>query len=192
MVVTKPMPSMPIFLWSDPDFTRYRESYFDTFPGIWRHGDWIELTKHFGVIIYGRSDATLNRDGVRIGTSEIYRAVDKIEEVRDSLIICLERPGGKFYMPLFVILKEGLVLDDSIKQKINKMLRHEYSPRHVPDVIIAVKDIPYTISGKKTETPVKKILMGRDPSKVISMGSLRNPESLQFFIQHYQDIQSSK
>lgn len=190
MVITRPMPSMPVFLWNDPENHKYRESYFEMFPGIWRHGDWIELTERLGVVIYGRSDATLNRDGVRIGTSEIYRAVEKVPEVKDSLIVCVERPGGKFYMPLFVMLQPGYTLTDELKKKINALLRSEYSPRHVPDVILTVADIPYTISGKKTETPVKKILLGRDPSKVVSLGSLRNPESLQFFIQHYESLGS--
>ena len=147
-----------------------KESYFQNFPNVWRHGDWIKITEHHGVIIYGRSDATLNRGGVRIGTSEIYRAIDKIEEVKDSLIICIEEKDGSFWMPLFVVMKEGKILTDEIKQKINRTLRTDYSPRHVPDEIIAVTDIPYTISGKKTETPVKKILMGKDPYKVISAG----------------------
>ena len=185
MVITKPMPSMPVYLWNDKDFLKYEDSYFSTYPGVWRHGDWIEITEHDGVVIYGRSDATLNRGGVRIGTSEVYRAVDKVKEVQDSMIICLERPGGKFYMPLFVVLKPGHGLDETLKKKINTVLRDDYSPRHVPDDIIAVPDIPYTISGKKTETPVKKILMGKDPGKVINTGALRNPESMNFFMNFY-------
>jgi len=180
MVITKPMPSMPVYLWNDKDFSKYEDSYFSTYPGIWRHGDWIEVTSHEGVVIYGRSDATLNRGGVRIGTSEVYRAVDKVTEVQDSMIICIESEGGKFYMPLFVILKEGQKLSEALKKKINSV-----SPRHVPDDIIEVTDIPYTISGKKTETPVKKILMGKDPAKVINTGALRNPESMNFFVNFY-------
>jgi acetoacetyl-CoA synthetase len=182
MVILSPMPSMPIYFWNDPEKKRYRESYFETFPNVWRHGDWIKITEHQGVIIYGRSDATLNRGGVRIGTSEIYRAVDKVIEIKDSLIICIEEKNGSFWMPLFVIMKEGFMLTDVIKHKINTVLRREYSPRHVPDEIISVSDIPYTISGKKTETPVKKIFMGTDPAKVISSGSLKNPSSMDFFI----------
>jgi acetoacetyl-CoA synthetase len=182
MVIESPMPSMPIYFWSDPDFKRYKESYFETFPNVWRHGDWIKITPHQGIIIYGRSDATLNRGGVRIGTSEIYRAVDKITEVKDSLIICLEQKGGMFWMPLFVVMKDGQLLTDEIKQRISKTLRHDYSPRHVPDEIIEVADIPYTISGKKTETPVKKVLMGNDPVKVLNTGTLRNPSSMDAFI----------
>jgi acetoacetyl-CoA synthetase len=182
MVITAPMPSMPIYFWNDSNFTRYKESYFETFPGIWRHGDWIMITEREGIVIYGRSDATLNRGGIRIGTSEIYRAVDKIQEVKDSMIICIEKKGGEFWMPLFVVLKDQTTLTDELKKKINTTIRNEYSPRHVPDEIIIAPDIPYTISGKKTETPVKKILMGKDPKKVINAGALRNPESLNFFV----------
>ena len=182
MVITKSMPSMPVYFWNDPEFKRYRESYFEMFPGIWRHGDWIKITENKGIVIYGRSDATLNRGGVRIGTSEIYRAVDKVIEVKDSLIICIEKKGGNFWMPLFVVMHDGMHLTEEIKSKINNTLRKEYSPRHVPDHIIQVPDIPYTISGKKTETPVKKILMGKNPEEVVNAGSLRNPDSLKFFI----------
>lgn len=183
MVITEPMPSMPVYFWNDPDFVRYTESYFEMYPGIWRHGDWIQVTPRNGIIIYGRSDATLNRGGIRIGTSEIYRAVDQVKEVKDSLIICIEKEGGEFWMPLFVLMREGETLTDVIKKKINTTIRGAYSPRHVPDEIIAVPDIPYTISGKKTETPVKKILMGKDPEKVVNAGSLRNPESMAFFVE---------
>jgi acetoacetyl-CoA synthetase len=188
MVITQPMPSMPVFFWNDPDFARYTESYFEMYPGIWRHGDWIQITPRQGVIIYGRSDATLNRGGIRIGTSEIYRAVDQVKEVKDSMIICIEKEGGEFWMPLFVLMQEGIALDDDLKKKINTTIRYAYSPRHVPDVIIAVPDIPYTISGKKTETPVKKILMGKDPKKVVNAGSLRNPDAMDFFIQYQNQL----
>ncbi|HZB13120.1 MAG TPA: acetoacetate--CoA ligase, partial [Chryseolinea sp.] len=181
MVILNPMPSMPIYFWNDPELKKYQESYFQTFPKVWRHGDWIKITERQGVVIYGRSDATLNRAGVRIGTSEIYRTLDKISEVKDSLIICIEKSDGSFWMPLFVMMNEGKILTEEIKRKINQTLRTDYSPRHVPDEIITVKDIPYTISGKKTESPVKKILMGKDPNKVISAGSLRNPESMSEF-----------
>ena len=182
MVITKPMPSMPITFWNDPQFTRYKESYFEMFPGVWRHGDWAKITKHHGVIIYGRSDATLNRGGVRIGTSEIYRTVDKIKEVKDSLIVCLEKSGGAFWMPLFVVLQTGEGLTEDLKAKIKTAIRNDYSPRHVPDEIIEVPDIPYTLSGKKTETPVKKVLMGKDPNEAVNTGALRNPSSMDFFL----------
>ena len=182
MVILNPMPSMPIYFWNDAEYKKYNESYFQTYPNVWRHGDWIKITDHYGVIIYGRSDATLNRAGVRIGTSEIYRALDKIEEVKDSLIICIEEKDGSFWMPLFVLMNDARMLTEEVKQKINRRLRADYSPRHVPDEIIAVKDIPYTISGKKTEAPVKKVLMGKDPLKVISAGSLRNPDAMHEFV----------
>jgi acetoacetyl-CoA synthetase len=185
MVITHPMPSMPVFFWNDPDFKRYHESYFEIFPKVWRHGDWIEVTEHQGIIIYGRSDATLNRGGVRIGTSEIYRAVDKVAEVKDSLIICLEKAQGEFYMPLFVVMQDSKVLSDEIRKRINQTLRMDYSPRHIPDEIIQVPDIPYTISGKKTETPVKKILMGHPLKSVVNPGSLRNPSAMDFFSDLY-------
>ncbi len=182
MVITQPMPSMPVFFWNDTGKERYRASYFEMFPGIWRHGDWIRITPRDGIVIYGRSDATLNRGGIRIGTSEIYRAVNKVEEVADSLIICLEKSEGEFYMPLFVQLKPGMVLDDNLVKKINKTIREAYTPRHVPDEILEVSDIPYTISGKKTEAPVKKILMGKSPEEAIKKDALRNPSSLDFFV----------
>jgi acetoacetyl-CoA synthetase len=184
MVITQPMPSMPVFFWNDPENKRYTESYFEMFPGVWRHGDWIRITHRSGVVIYGRSDATLNRGGIRIGTSEIYRAVDQVKEVKDSLIICVEKSNGEFWMPLFVVLNEPGTLTSELAQKINNTIRSAYSPRHVPDEIIEIKDIPYTISGKKTETPVKKIIMGRDPSQVSAPGSLRNPDSLTAFLKY--------
>ncbi len=182
MVIISPMPSMPIYFWNDADYIRYKDSYFNVFPNVWRHGDWIKITSNNGVIIYGRSDATLNRGGVRIGTSEIYRAMDKIPEVKDSLIICIERARGSFWMPLFVVMKEGYTLTKPIEDRIRATLRTDYSPRHVPDEIISVPDIPYTISGKKTETPIKKVFMGTDPQKAVSSGVLKNPASMDAFI----------
>ncbi len=188
MVITQPMPSMPIYFWNDPDFKRYLESYFEMYPSVWRHGDWTEITSRQGVIIYGRSDATLNRGGVRIGTSEIYRAVDKVKEVKDSLIVCLEKDKGEFYMPLFVEMQPGVLLSETIQKKINQIIREDCSPRHVPDQIITIPQIPYTVSGKKTETPVKKILMGKEVKQVVNPGSLRNPEAMNFFVEFYKTI----
>ncbi len=182
MVITAPMPSMPIYFWNDPSFKRYDESYFEMYPNIWRHGDWIKVTEHQGIVIYGRSDATLNRGGIRIGTSEVYRAVDKVSEVKDSLVICIEKAGGEFWMPLFVVMKDNVPLTPEVKKKIAQTIRQEFTPRHVPDDIIAVPDVPYTISGKKTEMPVKKILAGKKPEDVLASGSLKNPESMTFFI----------
>ncbi len=183
MVICEPMPSMPIYFWNDPGKKRYLSSYFEIFEGVWRHGDWLQITgDSHALVILGRSDATLNRHGVRIGTAEIYRAVNKVEAIKDSLIVNLELEGGRHYMPLFVTLNEGAQLTDEVKSEIKKTLRAEYSPRHVPDEIIEVADIPYTISGKKLETPVKKILLGRPVEKAANKGAMRNPESLDFFI----------
>ncbi|TJY34714.1 acetoacetate--CoA ligase [Pontimicrobium aquaticum] len=184
MVIDKPMPSMPIYFWNDTDNKRYKASYFEHYPGKWRHGDFIRInSKTNGLVIYGRSDATLNRHGIRIGTSEIYRAVNKIKAVEDSLIVNLELEEGKHYMPLFVKMKNSAKLTDEVKSQINNQLKKEYSPRHVPDEIIQVDDIPYTISGKKMEAPIKKILLGMSLEKSINFDSMRNPESVQFFIE---------
>jgi acetoacetyl-CoA synthetase len=181
MVILEPMPSMPLYFWNDPGNERYRSSYFGYYPGVWRHGDWIEITERGTVIIYGRSDATLNRDGVRIGTSEVYSAVDSVPEVQDSLVVCVEREGGQYYMPLYVVMNPGFELNDEIRARIKKQLREQYSPRHVPDEIIEVPGIPYTISGKKMETPVKKILMGTPVELAASKDTMKNPESLEYF-----------
>lgn len=182
MVITKPMPSMPIYFWNDEGNKRYLSSYFEMYPNIWRHGDWIQLTKRGSLTIHGRSDATLNRQGVRIGTSEIYNAVDKIKEVADSIIVNLELSGGRHYMPLFVVLEEGAALTEALIKKIKNQLRSEYSPRHVPDEIILVPEIPYTISGKKLEAPIKKILLGMPLKKAANKDVMRNPSALDFFI----------
>lgn len=184
MVVTKPMPSMPVFFWNDPDKQKYLGSYFEHFKGVWRHGDWIKISDRGTLVILGRSDATLNRQGIRIGTAEIYRAVDEVQQVKDSLIVCLEYENGEQFMPLFVIMQQGEILDDTLKKKINTALRSTYSPRHVPDQIIEVPDIPYTMSGKKMEAPVKKILMGISREKAANLDSVRNPDSLDFFVEY--------
>jgi len=182
MVVTRPMPSMPVFFWNDADGSKYHNSYFDTYPGVWRHGDWLKITERDSLVILGRSDATLNRQGVRIGTAEIYRAMDKIHEIRDSLIINLEHSDGSDWMPLFVALMPGHVLDENLKIRIRAALRAEYSPRHVPDDILEIADVPYTISGKKMETPVKKILQRKALDKAYNRDSMRNPEAMDYFI----------
>ena len=160
MVVEIPMPSMPVFFWNDPDDARYRASYFEKYPGKWRHGDWIKVFENGSLIIQGRSDATLNRKGVRIGTAEIYAIVDGLEGVRDSLVLNLEKERGGDVMPLFVVLNNGFSLDEPLQQQIKTALKSQGSPRHVPDFIVEVPDIPYTLSGKKMEVPVKKVLMG--------------------------------
>ena len=181
LVVTSPAPSMPLYFWGDQDGRRYHESYFDVFPGVWRHGDFIKITAAGGCYVLGRSDATLNRFGVRIGSAEIYRCLDLVPEVADSLIICLELPGGGFYMPLFVRLQEGLALDDTICRRINATLREECSPRHVPDEILAVPVIPYTLTGKKMEIPVRKLLAGQPAEKVAARDAMMNPHALDWF-----------
>lgn len=183
MVITKPMPSMPIYFWNDPGKARYLASYFEMYAGIWRHGDWLKITERNSLIIYGRSDATLNRQGIRIGTAEIYRAIDKVPGIADSLIVNLELEGGEHYMPLFVVLNDGAELDDVLKQAIKKTLRQEYTPRHVPDEVIEIQEIPYTISGKKLEAPVKKILLGIPIEKAANPDSMKNPDSLQYFLE---------
>ncbi|GAB3748835.1 acetoacetate--CoA ligase [Spirosoma pomorum] len=182
MVILEPMPSMPIYFWGDAGNQRYFASYFEKYPGIWWHGDYIEITERNGVIIYGRSDATLNRDGVRIGTSDIYSAIERLPEIADSLIVGLEQPGGRYFMPMFVVLRSDSTLTDELTKRIKDTLRKQLSPRHVPDMIYAIDEIPYTISGKKVETPVKKILAGVDPSLAVSRDTLRNPKSLDQFI----------
>jgi acetoacetyl-CoA synthetase len=183
LVITEPMPSMPIYFWNDPDGERYRESYFDMFEGIWRHGDWIKVTRRGSCVIYGRSDSTINRQGIRMGTSEIYRVVEGLPEVADSLVVDTEALGGKSYMPLFVVLNEGAELNDELRKKIRARIREDISPRHVPDDIFAVEDIPRTLSGKKMEVPVKKVLMGAPPEKSLNPGSTSNPEAMDFFIE---------
>jgi acetoacetyl-CoA synthetase len=181
LVITEPMPSMPIYFWDDPDMARYRESYFDIYPGIWRHGDYIHILETGACIISGRSDSTLNRFGIRIGTAEIYRVLDKIEEIQDGLIVNLDLADGKFFMPLFVRLSENSNLDEALKKRICAALRTECSPRHVPDEIYAVDQIPMTLTGKKLEVPVKKILMGVPADKAANPGAMANPESLDYF-----------
>jgi acetoacetyl-CoA synthetase len=172
---------MPIYLWNDPEGERYRESYFDVYPGVWRHGDWIKVKERGSCVIYGRSDSTINRGGVRMGTSEIYSAVESVEEVQDSLVVDIHKQSGEAYMPLFVVLEEGAGLDDDLKKKIKGAIRERTSPRHVPNEIFAVPDIPRTLNGKKLEVPVKKILSGTPPDEAASRDSLSNPDSLDRF-----------
>ena len=181
LVITEPMPSMPIYLWNDPDGERYRESYFDMYPGVWRHGDWIRIKPDGSCVIYGRSDSTINRGGVRMGTAEIYRAVESVAEVADSLVVDLHKPDGSAYMPLFVVLKEGEELDDRLVKRIKGSIRENCSPRHVPDEILTVPEVPRTLNGKKLEVPVKKILSGTPAEKAASRDSLANPEVLDDF-----------
>jgi acetoacetyl-CoA synthetase len=183
LVITGPMPSMPIYFWNDPEGERYRESYFDVYPGVWRHGDWIKVKDNGACVIYGRSDSTINRGGIRMGTSEIYSAVDKVEEVADSLVVDVSREGGSSFMPLFVVLHEGVELDDDLKNTIKESIKENTSPRHVPNEIFAVPEVPKTLNGKKLEVPVKKILSGTPPEEAASKESLSNPESLDRYVQ---------
>ncbi len=192
LVITDPMPSMPLFFWNDPNYERYLDSYFDTYPGIWKHGDWIKIDEEGGCVIYGRSDSTINRAGVRMGTSEIYRAVESLDEVLESLIIDLELMGRKSFMPLFVVLQPGTSLDEELKEKIKNEIRQKVSPRFVPDEIYQVEQIPKTLNGKKMEIPIRKLLLGFPLEKAVNPGSMANPEALQFFIELSKQLANSK
>ena len=187
LVITQPMPSMPVKFWDDPNDKRYRESYFEVYPGIWRHGDFVRFNRRGGVYVLGRSDSTLNRHGIRIGTAEIYRSLAQLVEIDDALIVNLDLPGGKFFMPLFVKLRDGRLLDESLTRRIATQLRRDYSPRHVPDKTYQVLDIPYTLTGKKLEVPIRRILMGADPDKAANRAALRNPSSLDYFTDYAKD-----
>jgi acetoacetyl-CoA synthetase len=181
LVVTEPMPSMPIYFWGDPDRARYRASYFEQYPGVWRHGDWIEITSRGTAVIYGRSDSTINRSGIRMGTSEIYRAVLSIDAIVDALVVDIPRPGTEGWMPLFVVLREGSELNDDLRREIAKRVRGHCSPRHVPDEVFAIIEVPRTLSGKVLEVPVKRILMGTPAERAASRDSLANPAALDYF-----------
>ncbi|HET8755505.1 MAG TPA: acetoacetate--CoA ligase [Solirubrobacteraceae bacterium] len=186
LVITEPMPSMPLYFWNDPDGERYRDSYFGMYPGIWRHGDWIEITDRGTAIISGRSDSTINRGGIRMGTAEIYRTVLAVDEITDALVVDVPR-DGEDWMPLFVVLREGTELDDDLRKRIARRIREDCSPRHVPNEIVQIKEIPRTLSGKVLELPVKKILMGADPETAASRDSLQNPAALDFFVSWARD-----
>jgi acetoacetyl-CoA synthetase len=182
LVITEPMPSMPLYLWNDPDGERYREAYFDTYPGVWRHGDWIEITDRGTAIITGRSDATINRGGVRMGTAEIYRAVLAVDAVTDALVVDVDG-----WMPLFVVLRDGAELDEALTDEIRRRVREDCSPRHVPSAVVAVDAVPRTLSGKVLELPVKRILMGTAAEQAASRDSLANPEALDAFVAFSRD-----
>lgn len=191
LVVTKPMPSMPIYFWGDPEHRRYRESYFETYPGLWRHGDWIRFTSRGTSVIYGRSDSTINRHGIRMGTAEIYRVVEELPEVRDSLVVDLEYLGRPSFMPLFVVLAPGCVLDEALKTRIGHQIRSKASARHVPNEIYQVDEIPRTLTGKKMEVPVRKLLLGASPEKVASADAMANPKSIGFFLRLAEEMKTS-
>ena len=199
LVCAQPIPSMPLFLWGDKDGSRYLSSYFDMYPAghgrqpgggdgpasmgaVWRHGDWLKIGANGGCVIYGRSDATINRHGLRMGTSEIYSAVESLPEVLDSLVVDLEYLGRESYMPLFVVLRPGYALDDALRARINGAVRTALSPRFVPDDIFAVAEVPRTLSGKKQELPIKKLLLGQPIEKVVNKDAMANPGCLDWYV----------
>ena len=181
LVVTRPMPSMPLRFWRDPGDARYRASYFGTYPGVWRHGDWITITRRGSIVVHGRSDSTLNRNGVRMGSADIYRAVEQLPEIAEALVIGAEQPDGGYWMPLFVVLAAGYTLDDALEHRIRSAIRAEASPRHVPDDILVVPGIPHTRTGKKLEVPVKRILQGAPPDTVADHRAVDVPAALGWF-----------
>jgi acetoacetyl-CoA synthetase len=183
LVCTKPMPSMPLHFWNDPGDRRLHDSYFDMYPGVWRHGDWLRITPRGGAVIYGRSDATINRHGIRMGTSELYRAVEALPEVLDSLVVDLEYLGRESYMPLFVVLREGLSLDEALVRRIKSAIREALSARHVPNDVFQVSAIPRTLSGKKMELPVKNLLLGQPAEKVLNADAMANADSIAWFVE---------
>ncbi len=184
LVMTRPLPSMPVSFWDDPDGSRYRDAYFGVYPGIWRHGDWITITERNSVVIHGRSDSTLNRHGVRMGSADIYNVVDALDEVAESLVLGVEEADGGYWMPLFVVLHDG-DLDDDLRQRIRTTIREQVSPRHVPDDIIQVEAIPHTRTGKRLEVPLKRMMQGADPDAVVQRTSLDDPATLAPFLELY-------
>ncbi len=183
LVCTRPMPSMPLYFWGDKGNARYLSSYFDMYPGVWRHGDWLRITPRGGCIIYGRSDATINRHGLRMGTSELYSAVEALPEVLDSLVVDLEYLGRESYMPLFVVLRPGLTLNEELRQRIHGAIRVALSPRFLPNETLQVSEIPRTLSGKKQELPIKKLLLGQPLEKVLNRDAMANPQCLDWYVE---------
>jgi acetoacetyl-CoA synthetase len=181
LVVTRPMPSMPLYFWNDPDGSRYRDAYFSSYPGVWRHGDWITVTGHGSVIVHGRSDSTLNRNGVRLGSADIHDVVERLPEITEALVIGAEEPDGGYWMPLFVVLAAGVTLDDPLREKIRQAIRTSASPRHVPDEILEVPGIPHTRTGKKLEVPVKRLLQGAPVEQVLNPAAVDVPD----LVDHY-------
>lgn len=182
LVLTKPMPSMPVFFWNDDDGSRYRAAYFDKYPGVWCHGDWITITDRGSVVVHGRSDATLNRLGIRMGSAEIYNAMERMPEVRDCLVVGVEQDDGGYWMPLFVELDDGVKLDDELRSRIAAAIRQHASPRHVPDDVLQVSGIPRTLTGKRLEIPIKRILLGAAPGAAVQQSSVDRPELLDAFV----------
>ena len=181
LVITKPMPSMPLYFWNDDDGSRYRSAYFEMFPGVWRHGDWITFTDHGSVIVHGRSDSTLNRHGIRMGSADIYQSVERLPEIAEALVIGCEQPDGGYWMPLFVVLADGAELTDDLRERIKKTIRDEVSPRHVPDEIIEAPGVPHTRTGKKLEVPIKKLFAGAEAAKVVERTAVDDPDLLDWY-----------
>jgi acetoacetyl-CoA synthetase len=190
LVITEPMPSMPLYFWNDPGGERYLASYFEMYPGIWRHGDWVKVKGSGSCVVYGRSDSTIKRHGVRMGTAEIYQAVERLPEIVDCLVIDMEALGQESYMPMFVVLQEGADLDEALDAKIRNRIRQDISPRHVPNEIFVIDEVPRTLSGKKMEVPIRKILMGLAPEEAANLDAMRNPESIHFFVDLAQQLQN--
>ncbi|HZH05923.1 MAG TPA: acetoacetate--CoA ligase, partial [Lautropia sp.] len=186
LVCTQPIPSMPLYFWGDEGNRRYLSSYFDMYPNVWRHGDWLRITPSGSCIIYGRSDATINRHGLRMGTSELYSAVEALPEVLDSMVVDLEYLGRESYMPLFVVLRQGTPLDAALKARINDAIKTALSPRFLPNDIFQVAEIPRTLSGKKQELPIKKLLLGQPLEKVVNREAMANPGCLEWYLQFAQ------
>jgi acetoacetyl-CoA synthetase len=183
LVVTEPMPSMPLYFWADPDGTRYRGAYFEPWPGVWRHGDWLEVTARGTCVITGRSDSTLNRGGVRMGTADIYAAVEPIPEIADCVVLGVEQPDGGYWMPLFVQLVPGAELTDELVARIRQAVRTAASPRHVPDEVIAVPGVPHTKTGKRLEVPLKRLFQGVDPQKAVNTGAVDDPALVTHYVE---------
>jgi acetoacetyl-CoA synthetase len=181
LVITKPMPSMPVAFWNDADGSRYRSAYFEMFPGVWRHGDWITITGHGSIIVHGRSDSTLNRHGIRMGSADIYQAVERLPEIAEALVIGAEQPDGGYWMPLFVVLADDAELTDELRDRIKRTIRDEVSPRHVPDDIIVTPGVPHTRTGKKLEVPIKKLFQGADPARVVEKSAVDDPALLDWY-----------
>jgi acetoacetyl-CoA synthetase len=181
LVITKPMPSMPISFWNDADGSRYRSAYFEMFPGVWRHGDWITITDHGSIIVHGRSDSTLNRHGIRMGSADIYQAVERLPEIAEALVIGAEQPDGGYWMPLFVVLADDAEMTDELSDRIKRTIRDEVSPRHVPDEIIVAPGVPHTRTGKKLEVPIKKLFQGADASRVVEKSAVDDPALLDWY-----------
>ncbi|MGV9422769.1 acetoacetate--CoA ligase [Streptomyces sp. NPDC003656] len=192
LVVTRPMPSMPLYFWNDPGQVRYRDAYFSTYPGVWRHGDWVTVTARGGVVVHGRSDATMNRYGVRMGSAEIYEVVDQVEDIADALVVGVEEPDGGYWMPLFVVLTPGHDLTPDLVARLRDRIRTEVSPRHVPDDVIAVPSLPHTMTGKRLEVPVKRILQGAPPSSVANPAALVSADALTQFVRFAADRKAGR